>query len=58
MEALSPSQIKELADAVLGMLTTIFVGNPTVAAIIEAIKLAVDSFLTSHAAPMLSFKCE
>lgn len=58
MEALSPSQIKELADAVLGMLTTIFVGNPTVAAIIEAIKLAVDSFLSSHAAPLLSFKCD
>lgn len=54
-EALSPSQVKELADAVLGMLTTIFASNPLVASIISAIKLAVDSFLSQQAAPLLAY---
>ena len=54
---LTPAQIKELADVVLNIAAKVFIGKPAVAAIIEAIKLALDSFLSSQAAPLLAWKC-
>ena len=56
--ALSPAQIKELIDEGLAMLSTIFGSDEKLAAIIAAIKLAVDSFLSAQAAPLLAWQCE
>lgn len=44
---LSPAQIRQLADVVLGILQTVFVANPTVLAIITAIKTILDSLIPS-----------